>query len=189
VKKIRVDQGPGTDSWLASQAFSHLDLRYFSAFANVHALDLENMQIYRFIPGTERYLEHLTRQRYDPSHCPIHTAVPPNNYHISSPFFQIWNTHKYPPDTTTPERDLTPFSTPNLRGQLVLCDSNWAETWTCLTTSCGGPRFHHMELRECASCAPVLFEACAETLETLRFSARDSSLSEWFRVGLFTDLS
>jgi len=90
----------------------------------------------------------------------------------------VWTTHKYPPDTTIPNTELVPFSPPKLRGRLVLCNSDWVDTWARLTTSCGGPRFHHMGLRESASCAPVLFEACAETLKAVRFDAIDCTLSE-----------
>ena len=48
------------------------------------------------------------------------------------------------------------------------------ETWKDLMASHGGLRFHDMDLRNIADCAPVLLEACSETLETLRFFPVDA---------------
>jgi len=36
------------------------DLRYFSAFTNIRSLRIKNLEIYRFIPGIERYFEHFS---------------------------------------------------------------------------------------------------------------------------------
>jgi len=60
MKEIRVKQGDGPGSWFVPEAFTYLDLRYFSAFTNVHTLALENAQIRRFVPDNGRYFEHFS---------------------------------------------------------------------------------------------------------------------------------
>jgi len=54
-----------------------------------------------------------------------------------------------------------------------------------LIASCGGLRFRHIGFCGSESCAPVLLEACGETLVTLRFySTVYGSGSESFRMSL-----
>ena len=78
---------------------------------------------------------------------------------------------------------LIPFSAPKLRGRLALYNFHWVDTWTHLTFLCGGLRFRHIDLRASPSCAPTLLEACAKTLETLRFHTTDLLHSESFPYG------
>ena len=193
VKKIRVRQGLGPSSWFVPQAFGHVDLHHFSAFTNVHTLNIENMQIHRFIPGIERYFEHFSPTLrsvalYNPCCTPrqlsCFLSLFPNLDDID-----IDQTDARVPNQTIHDTDLVPLSAPKLQGQLTLRDFRWVETWTHLITSSGGLRFHHMDLHEVGSCAPVLLEACAETLETLRFNTRDALVSKWFCVGLSLDSS
>jgi hypothetical protein len=84
--------------------------------------------------------------------------------------------HAYP--TNHPDTELVSFSTPTLRGRLVVYDFDSVETWTNLITAGDGLRFHYMDLWEVGGCAPVLFKACAETLDTLRFYAADAPVGE-----------
>jgi len=185
VQEIRVKQWRHTGGWFMPQAFSLRDLRYFSAFANVRTLNLQNTDIHRFIPGIERYFEHFspTLQSiilYKP--C----CTPQQLSYFLSIFsnlddVEIWGGRKHVSTTAEPA-NLVPSSAPKLRGQLTLSDFHWVETWTHLATSCGGLRFRHMYLRMDASCAPVLFDACAETLESLRFHARDGSVGTGKRL-------
>ena len=181
VKKIRVEQQVGwnSDPWLVPRAFSRRDLRYFSAFANVQVLVLQGLQIYCFIPGIERYFEHFspTLQSialYDP--C----CTPEQLSHFFSLFpnlddIEIHRATAYTPDAAVPDTVLGSFSTPKLRGRLTLYNFNWAETWTHLANPCGGLRFRQVDLHWSTTCVPVLMEACAETLETLRFGAREKN--------------
>lgn len=182
VKEIRVRQGAGASPWFTPRAFSQVDLHYFSAFANVRTLNLENMQIYRFIPGVERYFEQFSPTLrsitlYNPCCTPRQLS-----YFLS--FFPNLNdvdidqTDTYVPNPTIPNTDLVSFSVPKLRGRLTLRDFRLVETWTDLISLCGGLQFRQMDLRDVAGCAPILLEACAETLETLRFNTRDRSVSE-----------
>ena len=191
VREIRVKQWRHTGGWFVPQAFSLRDLRYFTAFANVHSLRLQNLDIHRFIPGIERYFEH-----FSPTLQSIMLFKPCCTPRQLSNFLslfsnledvEIWGGRPHV-SITTESTDLDPFSAPKLRGQLVLSDFHWAETWTHLVTSCGGLRFHHIYLRMGTSCSPALLEACAETLESLRFDVRDSSVGKWLCTSSSTDL-
>ena len=182
VKEIRVEQRPGTNSWFAPRAFGRHSLRYFSAFANVHTMKLQNMQIYQFIPGIERYFEHFSSTLrsitlYDPCCTPRQLS------HFFSLFsnlddIEIERNVARTPETPIPDAMLFPLSFPKLRGRLALYNCSWAETWKHLITSGGSLRFRSMDLRGSACCTPVLLRACAETLGTLRFSATDDSAGE-----------
>ena len=195
VREIRVKQGKGSSSWLVPQAFNHLDLRHFSAFANVHTLKIQNMEVYRFIPDIERYFEHFSPTLRsitlrDPCCTPLQLS-----YFLS--FFpnlddidiRLAGFAKNVPNTTVPDTELVPFSTPKLQGWLVLYRFGWVETWTRLIASSDSLRFRNMDICRSASCERVLFEACAKTLETLQVHMNDRPAGEWFCAGLSMDLS
>lgn len=194
VREIRVRQGSGSGSWFVPQAVNHLELRYFSAFANVHTLNLQYLQIHRFISDTEHYFGNFfsTLQSIilsDP--CCTRRQL---SYFLS--FFQnldnvdIRNPYTRTTDTTVPDVGLVPSSAQRLRGRLALHYFPWAETWTDFIASYGGVRFCRMILCGSGNCAPPLLEACAETLETLRFDAWNTSVGKQFLcVGLSMRLS
>jgi hypothetical protein len=177
MKEIRVEQW--RERWFTPQAFSPRDLRYFSAFANVQTLRLQNLDISHFIPGVERYFGHFSPtlrsiRLTKPSCTPIQLS------HFLSLFpnlddIKIREIPTRLPNPTIPSTELVPFSTPTLRGRLVLRDFDWAATWTHFIASGGSLRFHYMDLHSIGGCTPVLFDACAETLETLRFYTWDYS--------------
>ena len=165
--------------WFTPQAFSSRNLRHFSAFTNVQALKLENMDISSFVPGIERYFEH-----FSPTVQSITLwgpcCTPRQLSHFLSLFSNlnnvgIWGVSARPPKKTVPDDDLTLFSTPILGGELGLSGSHWTETWIQLITLCGCLRFSCMNLYKAGDCARLLLEACTETLETLRFSPADDS--------------
>ena len=193
IKEIRIKQLHGTPPWLVPHAFSHRDLQYFSAFTNVHTLKLQNLEIHRFFPGIERYFEHFSPTLRsivlsEPRCTPLQLS------HFLSFFknlddIEIWRISTIVPSTAVPDTELVPPPMPKLRGKLTLYEFYMVETWTHLLASCGGLRFHYMNLRNVTGCGPVLLEACAETLETLRFGAGGDPCSEWFLVCLSTDLT
>ena len=75
--------------------------------------------------------------------------------------------------------DLVLFSAPKLGGWLALYGSPSVKIWTHIIVSSGGIRFRRMDPRISAACTPTLFNACANTLETLRVGGmRDDSISE-----------
>jgi len=181
VKNIRVRQGIGsTSSWFLPQAFGHLDLHYFSAFTNVHTLGLENVEIRLFIPSIKRYFGHFSPTLrsialYNPCCTPRQLS-----YFLSLfPNLDDINIDQTPRKLTDPtDATLVPFSAPKLQGRLILRDFRWARTWSYLITASDGLRFRHMDLHEVGSCAPVLLEACTETLETLRFNTSGASVGK-----------
>ena len=176
IKEIRVSGGWSEwGAWFVPQAFSPRDLRYFSAFANVQTLKLESLKIHDFIPGAERYFGHLSptlRSIRLWSPC----CTPRQLSHFLSLFPNLDNVNIYSlkqsSNTTTPDTELVPFSTPRLRGRLELFAFDRIETWKDLITLCGGLRFNYMDLRVVGDCAPFLLRACAKTLETLGCSVR-----------------
>ena len=191
VKDIRVEQPPGGCPWFMPHTFSHRDLLYFSAFTNVQTLVFQGLKIDHFTPGIQRYFGHFSPTLrsivlYDPCCTPRQLS-----YFLS--FFAnlddigIVRSSLFSPTITTHGTELAPSSAPRLRGRLELRDFRQAETWTYFITSCGGLLFRYMHLRRVGGSAPVLFEACAETLETLQFSAAENFASKLSCVALSTD--
>jgi len=182
VQEIRVERLRGVDNWFVPQAFGRSRLRHFSTFANVHTLGLQRVEIFHFFPHVERYFGQfsptlrsivLSDLRCTPRQLSHFLSLFPNLDDI-----KICGLFTYVPNTTVPDTTPIPFSTPELRGCLSLGWFSYVETWTHLITSCGGLRFHRMELWESARCVSALLEACAETLEILRFHATDRSRSK-----------
>ena len=182
VKEIRVHQWRGGSAWFMPRAFSG---HAFWAFVNIQALRLKEPDIYLFIPDVKHHFEHffptlrsitLHNPRCTPRQLSHFLSLFPNLNDI-----EIWG-YRHPPDATTSYPMPVPSSVPKLRGRLVLHGFTLVETWTDLVTSCDGLRFHHIDLRESTGCAPVLLEACAKTLDTLRFSAIDGSVGERTRT-------
>jgi len=179
VKEIRIEQWCGAGSWFVPQTFSRSDLRYFSAFANVHTLKFRGVEINRFIPGVENYFKHFSPTLRSIALFNPYCTPRQLSYFLSVfsnlDDVEIWYGRGCLSSTTTSNTELVSSSTPKLRGRLALRDFRWVDTWTDLIASCGGLRFRHMDLRESTSCTPVLLEACAGTLETLRFKVADGS--------------
>ena len=171
VKEIRVRQGVGREAWFAPRAFNRHDLQYFSAFANVQTLVLQCLQIYRFIPGIERYFEQFSPTLQSIVLSNLHCTRRQLLYFLSlfPNLDDIEIRHALAPQRVD-DSGLIPLSAPKLRGQLVLHYFLWTETWTDLIALCGGLRFRYMNLRGSHYCTPILLEGCAETLETLRLS-------------------
>jgi len=193
VREIRVERLHGADDWFIPQTFGRRSLRYLSAFTNVHTLGLQRVELSRFFPHIERYFRHFSPTLRSIVLSDPHCTPQQLSYFLS--LFQnlddikIWGLSPFVPSATVPDATPVPFSTPNLRGLLSLGVFDCVETWTHLIASCGSLRFRRMELYASVSCAPTLLEACAETLETLRFHATDGSQRKSIRMNLSTDLS
>ena len=179
IKALRVEQ---RWSWFEPQAFSPRDLHYFSSFANVKSLSINCLDISLFMPAIEPYFGHFSPTlRSIALYKPLCTARQLSHFLSLFPNLddiKILQFSTFTPDMTIPDTKLIPFSAPRLRGRLVVFEFDLAGTWARLMAAGGGLRFHYMELYRVEGCAPVLFEACAETLETLRFYATDDSDSD-----------
>ena len=172
VKELRVEQWGNI--WFVPKKLSRRDLGYFSALANVHTLSSQYLDISFVMPDIGRYFGHfsptlrsisLYSPRCTPRQLPHFFSLFPNLDDI--------NICRFSTDVTAPDTGLVPFSTPRLQGRLVVHHFQEVEVWTRLVASSGGLRFRDVELYRVGGCAPVLFEACAKTLETLRFHATD----------------
>jgi hypothetical protein len=177
VKEIRARRGAEPNNWFQPQDFSPCDLRCFAALTNVHTLELRGLNTRSFVPGIEHYFQQFSQTLRSISlHYPACSAQQLSHFLSLFPNLDdinMWETR--PPHVSAPDTELVPFFAPKLRGQLKLHHSDSIEIWTSLIALCGGLRFRHMDLCQVANCGPILFEACAETLETLRFSVPDSS--------------
>jgi len=189
VKEIRVTRAHYVgDCWFVPPAFSRRSLRHFSAFANVQALILQNLNISRFIPGIQHHFGH-----FSPTLRSIvlvqPRCTPRQLSYFLSHFSNLDDINIYQPlrhpHAIVPGLELVPFSPPKLRGRLKLFEFTWDETWADLITVCGGLQFCYMDLRNFASCVPILLEACAETMETLRFY----TIGKWSNASLSVNLS
>ena len=176
VAEVQVVQSTGSATWFASRAFNRRNLRYFSAFANVQKLKLERADISSFMPEIERYFGQFSETlrsialfapRCTPRQLSRFLSLFSNLDNVEIRGFLL-------PRRPIPDPEFVPISVPRLRGRLVLASFPDAQTWGDLNTSCSGLRFHAMDLRNVGNCAPVLLEACSETLETLRFFPVDA---------------
>jgi len=183
VKSIQVAQEPGLGWRLLPQSFTDRDLQHFSALANVHTLKIQCLEIYRFIPDIEHHFGHFSQTLRSLTLWQPY-CTPQQLSHFLSLFSNlddvgIRNAQTYASNPIGPDVELVRFSTPKLRGRLALYGSPSVEIWTDIVTSCGGIRFRHMDLRMSTGCAPILFNGCADTLETLRFGGmKDESVGE-----------
>ena len=195
VKAVRVEQWPAKGRWFVPQALNHPSLRFFSALTNVHTLKLQHLEIHHFISVHEHYFGHFSQTLrsitlYQPRGTPQQLSYFLS--HFQNPvYIGIREAQTHTSNTIIPDMEHVTSHAPKLRGRLVLSRTPSVETWTHLIASCVSLQFYHIDLRWSESCAPVLLEACAETLETLRFgSMTDSPLvGEWFRTGPSTDRS
>ena len=175
VKEIRIRQW--NSYWFFPQAFSPRDLHHFTAFVNVRILRIHALDIDCFIPSLGRHFEgFMPTLRSIALHFP--SCTPRQLSFFLSLFSNLddieiwWNSHLRPckPNTTPPTIPVLPAQ--NLRGQLKLYSFRRFDGWVDLMTSFRGQQFRYIELSKVGSYAPVLLEACAETLETLRFYPR-----------------
>jgi len=182
VKEIRVDRSWDRNRWFLPGAFNRRDLRCFSAFTNVRTLRLQNFQIPRFVPHIRRYFGQFSRSLRSLTLFRSQWT-PQQPSHFLSLFSNLDDIELYDSLIFNAEpENLVPFSTPapKLRGRLALYGPHRVKTWAYLNALCGGLQFRHIDLRKATSSAPVLLEACAKTLETLRFNVADGTYSKSF---------
>lgn len=156
--------------------FGSRELRHFSAFTNVQRLKLERVDIFRFFPEVARYFGQFSPTLQSIALFAPHCTPRQLTYFLSlfSNLDDIEIRGFSLPLKTSPCGELVPVSAPKLRGRLVVASFREVEIWEDLIASCDGLRFRAMDLRMVGGCAPVLLEACSETLETLRFFPVDA---------------
>lgn len=176
VKEIRVGQLAGPSGWFHPGAFSPNSHFHFSTFSNVHILRIQGLNIDRFMPCIKPYFYQFSPTLRSIALYYPTCSAPRHLSHFLSLFPNLDNieirqllTCNIPISDT----EVIPFSAPKLRGQLMLHDFLSTDPWTHLISLSDGLRFRDMVLRKVGACAPILLEACAETLETLRFYVTD----------------
>ena len=189
VKQIRVRQQRGSP-WFTPRAFSRRDLHYFSPFTNVRTLSLDSLDISCFTPDMERHFKHFSPTLRSivlrHPHCSPRQLSYFLSFFLNLDDIRVMGESRHQPFVTS-DTELVPFSAQGLQGKLTLYKYRWAKNWMQLMTSRGGMRFRRMHLYKVGTCAPFLFEACAETLETLRIYLTDVSVGRSFNVGLSID--
>ena len=186
VKEIRIRQWD--HAWFLPRAFNSSNLRQFTAFSNVRTLRIHGLDIDRFMPNIGRYFGGLFQTLQSIAlYCP--TCTPQQLIFFISSFsglddIEIWR-HPDPflrrPNAIPPLLFAPP--TQKQRGELKLQGFRGFESWEDLIASCRGVRFRYIELYRVGSYAPVLTEACAETLETFRFYLDCGPVGKSFGVG------
>lgn len=175
VKEIQVRQYDDPSPW-----FTHRELAH-PAFANIHTLGIMDAQIHHLIEGGDTPCVGHNLAHLSPTLRSITLSFPCCTPRQLSRFLSYFSNlddiaiagiRAPKPETPVQDAEPIPSSTSKLRGRLALYCFRWVETLNLLSTSCGGLRFRQMNID--ASCAPFLLEACAETVETLRFQARDA---------------
>ena len=178
VREVRILEGGWLDSSFGPGVFyTPKYLAHFSAFTNVHTLKIQSLDISGFLPCLRRYFEQFsTTLRSISLEDPYFSS--PRQLSCFLSFFRnlddIDIRAYYQHDAHLPDTEPVPFYAPALRGRLTLHSFPLAETWAHLI-DVGGLRFRHVNLRNSSSCIPLILEACAETLETLRFHMTNPS--------------
>ena len=167
-KEIGIEQAIPDSHWFLPQFLSHQDSRPFFTFTNVQNLRVQRLDIAAFFPEFIQYFGHLSSTlRSLTLYAPRCTALQLSHFISSFPNLDDVIIRYFAPVGNVPDEMLTPLSTPKLGGKLVLVSSDAVETWEHLAISCG-LRFRYIRVWGVKKCVPVLLDACATTLETLR---------------------
>ena len=169
VKEIRVGQY-STGGWFRPGAFNSCQLSRFSTFTNVHTMIFQGLEIYRFVPGIERYFQQFSSSLRSISLYYPTCGAPQYLWHFLSLFSNLEKLHiRYLSTYTsrTHNAELVPLSAPISRGRSTLHRFPSTEAWTHLIYFCG-IRLHHVVLRNVGARAIILLGTCTKTLGTLR---------------------
>ena len=172
VEEVRVtQQWLIADPWFVPRAFSHRDLCSFSAFANVQTLMFRGLVIDRFIPGIERYFE-----QFSPALRSITLWDPRCTPRQLSYFLSFFKPRQYrnPADSHIRIQCNHPrHRTRSVFGVEIsgAFDTSRISLGRNLEEPCcfvWWPTVRPYEHEKVVDHAPILLEACAKTLETLR---------------------
>ena len=162
---------------------SNLDggtLRYFSALTNLQELGIDCLEVSEFMPKIQKCFGHLSPTLRSLALKEPHGSCRQISYFIGLfPNLQDLKLHYDLPPFDFIEKKiivddptLIPLSTPPLRGRLTLICFTKEDLVKEMIGFFGGLRFRHMDLFG-VSCAKLLLDTCAETLETLRLYPTD----------------
>jgi hypothetical protein len=176
VKRLRIRSGERGFHQFTPEQLGRRTLSYFSALTNLQELGIDYLQVSSFLPTIQRCFGHLS-----PTLRFLALREPKGScrqilYFIGSfPNLQDLKLHYTVPrdeQENTADATLVPLSVPPLRGRLTLTCFTRERLVKEMISLFGGLRFRQMDLFG-VKCVPLLLDACAETLETLRFYPTD----------------
>ena len=179
VKRLRICKGCVPDhNPFPPARFNYFIRHRLSAFTNIQELEVDRLDIPRFIPRLRRYFGHFI-----PTLRSLALREPAGCYRQVLYFiglFQHLENLKllFQPNRgflkPTNHRTLVPLFTPPLRGRLTMTSVKTTAFSKHMIDLFGGIRFRHVDLYK-VNGIQLLLDACAETLETLRLYPIDSS--------------
>ena len=181
VKRFRIrlgvnDRGGFTPRWLCGR-----NLRYFSALTNLQELGIDYLQVSSFMPTIQRCFGHfsptlrflaLKEPNGSCRQILYFIGLFPNLQDLKLCYSSLKDEQESTVDAT-----LAPLPIPPLQGWLRLTFFTRENLVKDMIALFGGLRFRYLDLFG-VKCAQLLFDACAETLETLRLYSFDI-YGEW----------
>jgi len=144
-------------------------IHHFLALVNVQELELDRLDIHKFMPRVRRYFKNFLPTVQSLALREPQGSRPEIIYFVG--LFQHLEDLKlcYQPCNPGPADDLAliPLFAPPLRGRLTMASVSSVDLLTDMVHLFGGIRFHYMDLFNVEG-VWIWIDACAETLETLR---------------------
>ena len=169
VKRFQVR---GFQTPFSPRLFNCRILRQFSSLTNVQELRIGDLDIPGFMPEIRRYFNH-----FSPTVRSLGLDAPRGSRQQIICFIGLfphledlglWNGCSKLQGEPLGDPMLVPFFTPPLRGRLKMRNFKSVGILEDMISLFGGIQFRHMDLKGIYG-VQLLLEACAETLETLRF--------------------
>ena len=186
VKTFWVHRSNRSDAF-SSKCFNNCTLRQFSALTNVNRLMINNLDIPSFMPRIRRYFGHFL-----PTVRELSLKEPKGSRrqiiffvglfkHLEDIEFHYDATGFHEESVDDPT--LIPSFAPPLRGSLRMVNFTRVDLLKDMIGLFGGIRFYWIDLFNVKGMRPLL-DACAETLECLRFSPIDPRGKEFYLNGV-----
>jgi hypothetical protein len=171
IKRLRIRLGHQLSIQFTREWLGERTLRCFPAFTNLQELGIDNLQISTFMPDIKRYFGHFA-----PTLRFLALRQPNGSYRQILYFVGLFpNLQDLKICYSTPseggessaDSGLVPLSIPPLCGRLTLTCYGRETLVKEMIAVFGSLRFWYMDLFRVKG-IPLLLDACAETLETLR---------------------
>ena len=175
VKRLRIRQN-GVE-FTAGQIKHCSTLEHFTALKNLQMLEIEDLQVFSFVPNIQKYFGYFA-----PTLRYLSLLRPQGSWHHILYFIGLFPNLQdlilYDPylkeeGESAADPALVPLSQPPLGGGLLLAYSEGEEAFVeGAIKFFNGLHFRYMHLYD-VNCTRLLLEACAKTLETLRLYLPD----------------
>jgi hypothetical protein len=184
VKRLRIRPGQRGFHQFTPKKLGGRTLSYFSALTNLQELGIDYLQVSSFMPTIQQCFGHLSPTlqvlalKGPEGSCRqilYFIGLFPNLQDLKLLYPFIWDEQESSADAA-----LGPLSIPPLRGRLTLRCFTRERLIEEMISHFGGLRFRQMDLFGVKS-VQLLLDACAETLETLRFYPSGTSRKEFLK--------